>query len=1159
MLHYKTFSSWFTGLSAFVLLAFLSFTALEAEEDSRSGAVEIGQELYTKSPIPLPRGFTWVPAGGGDSTGSVRGARQVPSDYSFLIASNILHGGEFSGALVSAEFKLMVDEGSKVEIFIQHNDRNSGYLSTSGLRALKGTDGQWKTVTVSGEVPEACRHIQFGVRVARGFTGSFELDEVKVYYYPSAIEQTTSGFTKTEPYGSTWKDGETYMPRYAGKPITIDGTLDDTAWKEAEWQAEFTVLSRETKSSAQTAFALAYDTDFLYLAVRCEEPSAQIVSEARIRGEDEIWSIDDFVQFFLAPGGQRLEYFFFSVNASGSIAEGKGLQSGTVQDVSWISRAKSATQKTEKAWTLELAIPWADIEIPPGFESPWGFNVVRKRTKTEFGRSEHSTFVPLDFNFHQPASFARVSFNSNIFESRLYEFQSIDLGRLKMKSGQIILPIDIVLRNFDTRPRIAKVRTSLSGAIEHEIGSFSDLQVVLDSGQVVKRDVAIKVRESGSELLTVEVFDPSNPKRILARNIQRVDQEFRPFQLQLKEPSYKQSIFPTQNLEAIEGYVEFAIEQSQLKDASAHFTLTCRDSSEVIAEADLEDWNDPRFRLAVPNLAVGAYDLRVEITGPQLSLGYDETLVIRKLAPSPSGIEWRIDRLGNLLRNGVPFLPVGWYSINNLQLVEAGSVYTIVLSYAAQFRDLSVLREYLDGVAAAGAYAIIYPTEEGARPETILREPLDEATRKQLRKRVTALMDHPALLAWYIADEPEFNRITASRVSELHELISEIDPYHPTILVNNTIRGIPRFAHCADILAPNPFPYFIENGNARPNALQNVTQFIKVARSEASTNQAVWVVPQAHDTTDFGGISERAPTFRESRNMVWQAIAADARGILWWAYSRVYPNLDDSVSGNAYLAEEVQSMEQFIHSPAEKLPEFELKEGAGPVFVAHRSFNDQQALIVVNAAYENSAVTVHALETVAKTLYNLGTTEEYNVDDEGNLELDLSPLEVLILTTNEGVFPPDALATIERQLLDKRQSRFRNGNLALRQHGAKLMTASKKSKASPGSHWMQDGVRNGIGWTSAPFKGEEAIDIRFEGIETVSKILMFTDSVSAFRIDSIEDEGVKRIGEWDSLNGNPIELVFSPVATSHIRLTVTGLRDSKSAVSISELEVYSDG
>ncbi len=44
-------------------------------------------------------------------------------------------------------------------------------------------------------------------------------------------------------------------------------------------------------------------------------------------------------------------------------------------------------------------------------------------------------------------------------------------------------------------------------------------------------------------------------------------------------------------------------------------------------------------------------------------------------------------------------------------------------------------------------------------------------------------LDHPALLAWYISDEPTGHNMPAENLERSYRIVRELDPYHPVTIV----------------------------------------------------------------------------------------------------------------------------------------------------------------------------------------------------------------------------------------------------------------------------------------------------------------------------------------------------------------------------------------
>lgn len=126
---------------------------------------------------------------------------------------------------------------------------------------------------------------------------------------------------------------------------------------------------------------------------------------------------------------------------------------------------------------------------------------------------------------------------------------------------------------------------------------------------------------------------------------------------------------------------------------------------------------------------------------------------------------------------------------------------------------------------------------------------------------IPAAKDHPALLAWYGADEP-WGDIT--RLHESYNTIKLLAPDPPIFIVQNNLSRLQDTAPACDILAVDPYPV--------PNvSLRGVADATLAARRAVAGHKPVWTVLPQYAT--------KVPTLDELRCMAWIAIASGANGL----------------------------------------------------------------------------------------------------------------------------------------------------------------------------------------------------------------------------------------------------------------------------------------
>lgn len=162
---------------------------------------------------------------------------------------------------------------------------------------------------------------------------------------------------------------EGYVVKTDAAP-TIDGKLEEAAWKKAIPLGLVMSLDGSGKASQPaTAFVLR-DAEKLYVAYRLVEPNMAKL-QGKPRGHDSgVWG-DDSVEFFIGPKGKS--YYHFGVSAFGTTYDGQGKGSG------WNSGFKAAVFKGKGFWSLETSIPLKPMVGDGPVPEKWIANFNRNR------------------------------------------------------------------------------------------------------------------------------------------------------------------------------------------------------------------------------------------------------------------------------------------------------------------------------------------------------------------------------------------------------------------------------------------------------------------------------------------------------------------------------------------------------------------------------------------------------------------------------------------------------------------------------------------------------------------------------------------------------------------------------------------------------------
>ena len=172
--------------------------------------------------------------------------------------------------------------------------------------------------------------------------------------------------------------------------VTIDGELKEDFWNSLEVADDFTIRypNPGEKSSFNSKIRVAYDDDALYLAGQFYDRSPDSVSYTLSQRDD--FGNGDFFEVTIDPFGNNVNAFGFGVTAAG--VEWDAILYIDGEDVSWNAVWKSATQKTDFGWTMEMRIPFSAIRFPNKSVQEWNVNFIRSVRRNR----EESYWSPID-------------------------------------------------------------------------------------------------------------------------------------------------------------------------------------------------------------------------------------------------------------------------------------------------------------------------------------------------------------------------------------------------------------------------------------------------------------------------------------------------------------------------------------------------------------------------------------------------------------------------------------------------------------------------------------------------------------------------------------------------------------------------------------------
>lgn len=169
--------------------------------------------------------------------------------------------------------------------------------------------------------------------------------------------------------------------------ITIDGKLNDAAWKQAPVATDFVELRpvafRKEEAANRTEVYFLYNDQGIYIGGYCHEKAKDSI-QSELIGRDNFGS-NDFIGIVFDTYNDKIngfEYFLTPLNEQMDAKQATPDNNGNSEDFSWNSVWKSGTEILADGWTFEFFIPYSAIRFSKKSKQDWGLNIVRRRRKS---------------------------------------------------------------------------------------------------------------------------------------------------------------------------------------------------------------------------------------------------------------------------------------------------------------------------------------------------------------------------------------------------------------------------------------------------------------------------------------------------------------------------------------------------------------------------------------------------------------------------------------------------------------------------------------------------------------------------------------------------------------------------------------------------------
>ncbi len=671
------------------------------------------------------------------------------------------------------------------------------------------------------------------------------------------------------------------IPFLRAEPV-LDGLLSEDVWGQLDWHSNFLIPGSEEAPAAATRFKVFHNTFELYIGVECDEPSMGnlVDTPSYSHGSSMIW-MHDSIELNLLPEENLLYLYKFIINSKGISCALWGEDDNTdranyVFSKSYANHLRAKVKRHADKWIVELALPFGAINFAPTSTSYWRFNIGRNRYAVKPTELSASSRLTKPKSHMQPRDFQKIELLSFSSAPYQWEFANLSTSLKRQASGALDCQFAVDIVNRSGEFRICDGRLALS---DNKGAKF-----VSDRWEFDLTDTAF-TRQQRSFNLPVQGefqldFDLYSSRGHLLKSLRKpVELRYQPMKVKVRKPAYRNNLYATMPDKS----VELEITMEEFIGIPLTVTVEGEALHEKVEIAVSKLQNQARFDAS--NWPEGSY--QITVSGQAGELPLREQLTLRKLPHQPGEI-W-LDEEGILHYDGKARLPVGWY-LNS----PDNPLYDTAVN-CGHYKNLESFKKTVAGQEAKGRIAIYVPYQE-FHPVNhnfwrweIFRDPQDRrgkltsAQKEKLQEFLPEAAKMSGIMGWYLADEPEGRDNNPAWFVELLELMQELDPYHPTFMLNYGIEGMSDFAKGCDILMPDCYPQYFEDGSTgKPR--WSTSQWMQTVKS---LGRPGWLMVQISPWPDFSPdrkLKGVPPSLDDIRSQFYQALLHDAKGITMYAH-----------------------------------------------------------------------------------------------------------------------------------------------------------------------------------------------------------------------------------------------------------------------------------
>jgi len=654
----------------------------------------------------------------------------------------------------------------------------------------------------------------------------------------------------------------------------LDGVVEEKEWERAAHVKSFVAYGATKPPFQPTQVFVLRDAEALYIGAQCGEGC---MNRQRIRSGRSVFAGDCF-EVFLSPYADGRRYVHFGVGPNGATwAEQRSERSSKA----W-PRAHwdAAAHRGAKAWTVEMRVPFHALGLTTEADDVWRINFCRNRVSDQ---PEWTCWSPVKEGFHDRRRFGllcgleRSKMSRFFLKGRWRDMQRESQGAGFAAAFEINRPLgDLPLASNRLIVEVGRQRFSVAARANQ-------------TTSVRFRHLQLSTQRHVTEFPEVSVVDEATQALLLktVRGAAHARHEERALSILLDR-----SVYTTEKC------ARLRVNASRLSlPVNARIAIPGKITQSLRL-------TEPHQVVAIPlgKIRPGDHDVELSLKDGDGALHSATTRL--SLAPKRQRCVV-IDRFRRLLLvDGKPFLPfLALFSRPRRMAMEP---YLESLRKLGSYGYNGPIRSFQAGEASLADTRRILDVAHNSGLKVVYWHGVGNCTGADqwisaLAERIDALRDHPAVLAWYMIDEPSASRSRRmwpqEKLEKLYQATKQHDPYRPAF-INYGGDWRPENARSSDFCSLDRYPFGRLDSTEGVQLIAEQTQQMSEDAKRNGQVVAFWL----QGSWGFGKVRE--PTPAEQVCQTYLAVIHGCRAVFYWC-TPVYPGLRDAIR---QLSKEMQML-----------------------------------------------------------------------------------------------------------------------------------------------------------------------------------------------------------------------------------------------------------